>query len=715
MILYKFLEGLKKHLFVYRIYWAMSNIKIIFFFLILWPCLCQFAPALSPHQDQETSSSIFLINEAIQDVLMNRETCMGNLPDPRGFSDESLSYTLGSSLTDNLLYLYSAQIDDPDLEIEWQKRLLHDSPDPFLKIRLQNNLSSEERRAARRLLRENFYNQLALPLNHTSNAVSDVLQGKLQSLFQLPVDLVYAWYQFGLSSPRERRSEFLLKQFLRKYPAAAEGRQIESLVKRLDEKRNKSLSDQEYRYGRFFLKNHNLQRAFFHLENAAALNPSSHKIEKHLLRVKKEIARDARYDQEFLFVLDGENFFFSEEEKKSYQQLIYGIIKEDWNSLLYETGEFQTRFPQSNYADDAAYAKILGFDTQRNRNDLLQYLETLIEQYPDSNIRRFARMTLQDPSFNPSLQVEEAKRGYHAALERYILFGNRSLDQQAYIASSSAVQYDSFVLENIGIIFLLDVLVRGVKCLVTDPIPQDAVLEAACHYELTCPLDPEIIPIRGMLAKMYADRKQYPRALYYARKAGTFSDGEIRKLSHSHAKHLYRLIIQTSDPQQKIRALSQLVSLFPDAPVTKKARKELEKIIEESSYEYRVSKKELAPYPEIWKGTLELGEALFDAHRRNGEIADRGIQIMRDGSIQYYLEGDTTCHEIPLTEEKKDLFRTQLEILEFWNPAPGAKGEKPKERAFPLELSGAWGPTGFEMYPAFVPLEEDEEGLNLFR
>ena len=560
----------------------MSNIKITFFstaplgvFILCLLGMCPFGLSQSPPQEEETSATIMLLNEALKDAVMNRTELRGVLEE-----------------------------------------------------------QSDELASAKRLLRENYYNHLTTALNHASQAVMNALQGKLQSFAQLPIDLVYGWYQLGLSSPRERKSLFLLRQFQRKYPQSPERPDIESLAARLDEKRKKSLSDQEYRYGRFFLKNSKLPRALFHLENAASLNPSSHKLGKYLFIARQELAKEERHRQASLSVLDGEDFFLSEEEKKSYRKLISIIAKGDGNSLLYEAREFQSRFPDSNYADDAAYSEILGFDMSRNGKYHIQYLKRLIRRYPDANASRFARMTLRDSSFYPLFNVEQAKKEYHADLERYILFGNRSLDEQVYIASSSAVHYFNFS-ENIGIIFLLDALLRGAKCLVTNPISQDGILEAVCYFERTNPHDPDITAIRKMLASMYAGRDRYPRALSYAQKAGTFSADELRKLSHSHAKYLYRLILQNPDPQQKIRYLTQLVSLFPDAPVTKKARKELDKLVAES--------------------------------------------------------------------------------LKSGNSSQGSKEEKPKERPFPLELSGAWGPSGWEVYPAFLPLEEDEEGLNLFR
>ena len=128
----------------------MSNIKIIFFLLILWNCLCRVAYPASPPQDQDTSSTIVFINEAIKDALMNREASMGILPDQRGFSDESFSHSGVSFLADNLRYLFSIRLDDRDRDLAWQKRLLRFSPDPFLKVRLQKNLASDELRAARR-------------------------------------------------------------------------------------------------------------------------------------------------------------------------------------------------------------------------------------------------------------------------------------------------------------------------------------------------------------------------------------------------------------------------------------------------------------------------------------------------------------------------------------------------------------------------------------
>ncbi len=664
---------------------------------------------------EETSRTVSLVGNAITDAILGRPASLWKRYRREELKARHSPRQTSPDLAPNLLALYASGIDDRDLFIGWQRKLRHRRTDPFLKSSTLNYISRDELLCARRLLRHNRYNHFTGALNHTSAAVSSLLQGQTQPLFQLPIDFAYALHSLKEASPRQRKSLFLLKRFGGKYPDPVRQKKLKPLIEKLGKRRRKQIFENDYRLGKISRKNKNLHRALFHFRNALSTNPHSKKVKKQIRQIESELMRQKRNRRATMAVLDGENFFFSLDEKRAYKGIVTALAAGEPDTLLEHISLFEKDYARSNYIDDAEYAATTIPDPQKNWCDVLYLLRNLEKKYPDTNSARYAAAALCDPNFNPSLDIKNAKHILSADLRKYILLGKRKPEEQLYIASSGVVQSSTYAPENLGILYVIDIAVRGVKSIFSHPIPPDALIEAASRYERIYPDDPDSTHMCELLARLYARKHLYARALIYAHRAGTFHPRYLRKLSNRHARKLYILINRLTNPQQKIRNLERLIAQFPDAPIIKKARRDLGKLSLESIYEFSISKKELEVYPDLWRKTaLSLAPAFFDGKKRNGELTDDGIKVLKNGPVLYHLKGIKVAYEIDITPAQRKMIRTRLDALRTGSTYLEAVHKK-TERPFPLEISGGIGTRGFEAYPAFHPIEYRSGDLELFR
>lgn len=581
---------------------------------------------------------------------------------------------------------------------------------------IDNNLpDSPELRFSKRLLWESRYNRWTALFNCASKAASSLFQGRMQPLFQIPVDFAWGWYQTLQCTPRERKSLFLLNTHLGKNPQVKNREQIERLVARLQNKKVKQLFTQEYRLGLLFMKNGNYARALFHLQNARDLDPRAGKVKNKIICVESELARQKRHRQASLAVLKGEDFFLSEDERHDYDHFIYSIVTSDSPSLQIHASSFFSSYPDSNYNDDVEYMGILRDFPLLQGDQIIARLQRLSRVYPDTNSPGLASDLLRDAGFHPLLDLRKQEDRYRADLKIYLFLGKRPFDERVYLVSGRAAQYPGAVLLDIGIFFFLDIGYRTMDCLFGDPIPTDELIQALCIYERKYPDSPPITSLRERISKLYSRQRHYSRALEFAQKAGSIPPGRLEKLSDKKAKAIYNMILEDLDRERKIRNLGGLLSLYPEASIAKRAKKSLDQLIEEDLYEFRLPKKDLKSCSALWdKAILNLDPDLFDGKKENGEMSRDGISAIKEGPIFYRMEGETIIREIPLTPEIRELVRSEIGFLGLGEEKKGSNG-KSKERPFPLEISGGLGTGGWEVYPSFVPIPYADDDMDLFR
>jgi len=663
--------------------------------------------------DALSSGTISLLNHAMRKSLAGNQDAIWCL-----YIDRGKIVTGGDFiwLDENLLYLYSSHLGDRDRYLFWQNEVGGVSSNRFLKEQVRNNISSDEMSTAKRLLRENRYNHFASGLNHTSAAVTSLLEGQMQPFAQLPIDLAYGIVRASRATPQERKSLALFNQFHEKYPHNPEFAGMEGTIKRLEKNRLERIFEQQLTLGRLFARKRAYERAMYHYQNALALRPAHKGVQKEINRLESEIVRQNRERMSSMSVLAGEDFFSSDEERKGYEAIVNALSAGDAASLLVHSSSFLRKYPGSNYADDVEYAMALYFSFNKNRGQFLKEMSRLSTFYAGTNAALSASEVLASPEFNHTLGVRGAEEEHSAAIRRYILFGERTTDDQLYLVSSGLAQAPQSAAQNLGVFFVLDVAIRGVSCFFSEPVQSDELLDATASYIRAFPEDPITPEMRKKLVRLYEKRGQYEQALYYARSAGTYSPGYLKKLNDRLARKLYLLVSETPDSRLKIERLSRLIAEFPDAPIVKKARRDIDKLTLDAIYEFRITKAELQTYPELWFHTgLNLEPSYLDGRRENGEINEEGVVAIKDGPVLYHLSGEGVAHEISLTVDQRNLLSIHLDEIRLSNGSQkGIEGKK-GERPFPLEIAGGVGSRGIEAYPAFAPIPYEQDDLDLYR
>jgi len=211
------------------------------------------------------------------------------------------------------------------------------------------------------------------------------------------------------------------------------------------------------------------------------------------------------------------------------------------------------------------------------------------------------------------------------------------------------------------------------------------------------------------LTGLYNREGNYSQALKYANLSGDFSYSRLKKLKDREARKLYLYISASADPDLRARRLHKLILQYPDSPVCKKAKKDLDALAEISIYDFQISRDDLKSYPDLWiDHGLNLSPDFFDGIKNNGEITERGLLAVEEGPVLYYLENERFPAELDISPE----IRINLHQAVI---ARAKEASDKEENAFPLEISGGMGSRGFEAYPSFLQIPYKSDDLDLFR
>jgi len=570
---------------------------------------------------------------------------------------------------------------------------------------------------ARKLLAENRYNKFTLLLNQSSMAVSGLFQGRLQPLFQLPIDLAYTLYRMNQSTPRERKSLFLLKQFFQKQPDSPEFEKWKKRISRLEQKKAKALFHQEYRFGRQFLEKDKLSRALFHFQNALVLDPSSKKAAKKIEEVLSVQAEAKRNRISSLFFLEGDDFFQDMKELGDYENLLYEALKHDQSLFLGQASAFLATHPGSHYCDDVEYTMALAAKSFEKRHDQIRAMQNIRKKNPGSNAAHRAMGMLHNYRFNPYARLNEAQNNHRKKVWKYILWGKRDAGDQVYLVSRtlpSLSMHGSF--DNLGIMFFLDIGIRSMISLVSSPVSRNDLIDDFACFERSFVDDPQIPEIREKLTKWNAKQGEFSQALYYAEKQKDINPSKLKKLSDRQARKIYHLILQNPDKKKQLQYLNQLIAEHPKAPIVKNAHKMLDKLMEQTLYEFTISQNDLLLYPEIRKLVSQcLDPCLLDGNKDNDEITNQGLLFVEHGPTLYKTEARNSAQVLKLDAKTRKFLKIQAQTLGFRSQQDKSGGSKQEEETFPLEISGGVGSGGIEVYPSFLPIPYRGDDLALFR
>ena len=661
------------------------------------------APRNHPHLSPETKA---LLKQALESFLR----------DDRGGVKSALrkiQHSEQERLIDNLSYLESSMEPDPRERYQRLRDIRGDVNDDICRASLDYMRERDEYRISRKLLRENFYNHTTMLLNHFSSAATSLANGRISPLFQLPIDLVYSIYKMRRITPREKKSLFLLRRFQDKEPRASQSKDVEVTVEKLLTKKRKEQLKEEITRAEIYLESGKPYPAIFHIEKARELKPEDDESKQLLHRVQVGLSRKKAGRESSLGVMNGEGAFISPSESRIYGKLVIDLVMRNDDAFRRNAFRHLREYSESNYVDDVKYAMTSLRDYNMDRREILDKMKELCARHPESNIAHHAKAALEDQSFNIFRKRREAEKQLSRNFWKYVITGRKSMDEHLYIAGTSFARSPEAGGQNWGVFLAMDMFYRLIVSMFRDPVPfsQEKLIEASADIIRESPGSPDNEEILEYLADIHEKRKEYDVALEYAKKMHGAPEKRVQKLQNRRAKKLFLMIKEVADRERRVSLFGQLIDEYPDSPIVKEAKKELQKSVDEAVIDFRITKKELVSDPDILlMSGFSLESRLTDGDVKNAEMSSEGLIFIEEGPVVYRMEGDGPARKKEISGEVRQALKKRIQQLRLTAEAAGGE-----ESVFPLEIRGGVGSSGVDVYPFFSRIPYQADDLELFR
>lgn len=572
----------------------------------------------------------------------------------------------------------------------------------------------------KRLKKEILYQKSASIFNYISSTISELLNGRTAVLGQIAVDSIYFPFKSRGITPRIRKLHFLTQRVLQKGWTLSdkEKSKLLRIRGRIAEQKRKLELKKNLRAVRIYFKRGDFNTAGFYLRLAQELSSDSEN--KSVRKWQWKIASaQGKYDRRLLADVWVKDSFLSSASSPDRQRisvLLSSLLANDRESYSLARLELEKYLKKQNLGTLGFCDAALLFQ-DCNWQKGTENLTALIRNFPQSTEANLSRGLLLSEYISPYRHFSEARGEYRKQLWRYILTGERQLDEQAYIATSLAVHEARSFASGLGVFILFDVGIRGMTSIWRSPINPDELKDAGVKFiqrsrkhNLS---QKQVKKTAKWLAKIYYKERAYTLAQYYYDIAGILTPERREKLRDKSARELLRVAMDDQNLSRKKQILESIIQTYGDTKSAKKAEKELDKTIKEEQVLCRVDFELLKFNPQLIH-CLNITPELVDGRKSNGEINSSGVTVFKDGRFQFVDKKTGMSLSGDLEEERflrfKHLWKEILHTRENHRYAL----ESLRRRKFPVEIVGAVGAEGFDLFPRLLPLPPDPT-LRLFK
>lgn len=674
-----------------------------------------FISLLLPISASESSINQIL-TDAIYSALLNKEQHLWELLKTSAQQE---------SIKNDLLLLtlaLSASKSDYQALSSTTKKINQFNPSAEIKQLSRYLLAETELHQIRKLKKQIIYLRSTAIFNNLAAATSELASGNTAFLGELGVNTAYFLFHSPSVIDREHKLNFLLKQTLKKNlnlpsPTIAK---FQKKIDHLSQKHYRHETERNLRRVHFFYRNGDFVTASFYLTQGYQRSQFISNIRlqrketKRLTNWRWKLA-NAEGQQQRLWLADC--------------SVINNINNDPGNINLLQallTGKEQDFFIMRNRVKQSqpseAKAQIMLSDaawsfSQNQWQIGRQQLEKITRQFSSQPEAKLSRGLLQSCSLNPVIKYNYQKRKYIKELWNYILTGRRTLDEQAFIASSVAVHNAQNFTANLGIFLMFDVVIRGVQSFYSIPVDIRAAKSTAVEFVNLANFrnenDADVKKATLWLAKIYHRERQFDLARKYYAMANLLTDKLDSRLTQQAAAELLRLALTQDDLALKKTILSAILEHYPETKASKKAQLELKKVLKEENTLCRLNYAELKQNP-ILTQTLNILPELLDGKKSNGEISQEGIVVYKNSFFGFTDKNTGLELSVAIDEKNFKHFCSLWQEINTRKQYSEAINTALISRKFPVEITGSAGTSGIEAYPRLQPLPPDAS-LDLFK
>lgn len=579
--------------------------------------------------------------------------------------DDELANERGAAtgLTGQVQQLVNATIEEREAYLAAQKRAAHAASSPARKKYLDSIVRNDELTLAQEMMSKSSSNRWGAFFNRLLSSI-DLVGMVTGAYVGAAVDTTMSQL-FALSSSEmpveERKALAHYLEHLRRYPFDPRNPEIWKQVDRLEDKKKRTIVEKQLERGREAMGKGDLDKALFHYEVAAIVDPDSKDVERavteigDVLRVKEEerrIVASATAEKPA-----------SPEEKRDLTGLLLALTLRDPEQIEVQAKRLQEKYRGETVADSAWDSSAVALELKGQHEEAKKVLTEITRSADHPDERRRAALLLESPEYNLLSSFQDAQSRRRLETVKFVLLGEDLIKRNLIYGTGPLVVSGP---AGAPVLAAANVLMIGsnlFEVLTSNPVSNQAVIDKGVAYIRSHPQSESATDVYRILAEAYEEKGMYNRAIAYHEMSGKASREKITELKDKAGKGLLQAAARAGDRTKERYLLKTILDEYPESSAAQEATRRLAALVKTENQGLRISKRFLMENPELYGPQgLGLKATLFDGNVNNMELADRGVNHMSESEILLYFQTPwgVRSESYPLRREVSERFYAAL-------------------------------------------------------
>jgi hypothetical protein len=544
----------------------------------------------------------------------------------------------GTGLTEHAQDLVNNTIQDRERYLKAQKQALKSASSAERKKYLESIIQHDDLNQADQLLRQSSSNQWAGLFNRMLGSLDlvGVASGNyVGAAAETVVAQLYTLANRDMSI-EERRALARHLDHIKRFPNDPRNAEIRKQIEKLDRTKKNALAKKQMDKAEEAAGKGDLDRALFHGELAAYINPDSKNAMKLVEKISKLHQQKNEGRKKGLPVEPEKSL--SLEQEQDVRQLLSALSLRDAVQIERTAIDFEKRNPGTPVAAAAIDAEAVAMEIRGRHDVARKLLEQLARSPADPAAQKRAAALLQSPDYNLLASFNQARSERRAESMKYVLLGEDLLKKNLLYAAGSVAAAGPAGAATLGAVNSLMMGNNLINVLTNNPISAQPVIDAGLAYIRNHPQSESASEVYNVLADAYEERGMFDKAINFRELAGA-PEEKIASLKEKAAKTLLNAAAKSKNRGSQEYYLTTVIDNYPESPAAAEATKKLAELAKSGNHGLRMSKQFLMENPEIY-GPMGLGlkASLFDGNPRNMELADRGVTLSDDNELIVYYQ-----------------------------------------------------------------------------
>ena len=612
--------------------------------------------------------------------------------------------------SDAMLYLFNASNPVRDEFLLGMELAATETRNADLRTRILLSLLTDEYYELNQLKGQNRFNKFTRVFNRASSSLTKLAMFQPQDAAQLLLDGAYSMRKARTPTDRERRMIYLANAFLKKHPQAPEIAEVREFMDQVRARMETDWALREKLAGTLAMERENWDAAEFHLEKSSIINPADEETARLLREARAAGKAEVERMATAVSVSQAEKKFGAGENK---------VLRDGVTALLLGRPEKLSAIASGDrprLARSAQYA-LASLEEAAGRHDAAVARFAALASAPEGDAPGLAVAgLLQNRGFNLDQSFEKAVAEMKEKQKKFILWGTRDSEDQAYAFGSAAIQSAGQAAAGVPMLFLTDVIVRGVAERFRTQVQVDGVVDAGARFIRRYPESPRSQQIAVLIADLSYKAGDYARSGRYMDTGGVEDPARRAKLRENEARGMLEKALAADSLAERKLRLEELLEEYGDTKISAKARKDLDKLqptLGERSIV--LTRKTLMRDPEL-AVAMGIHPTVLDGRRGNNEMTDQGVAIDVDRKVfSFRTRGSREYLSAALPE--KDSTAIIARAVALWKSEEALQGgtQALRRQVVPLAIEGSAGGAGLEVAPKIIPYRDDPVGFRYFR